>query len=414
MKYNNNNGKGNNGWRGFWFAVSTCIITGGIRYVLYRLQQNYHYKKEEEDRQKKREEANRYREEDKLRAEQEDPELKQKQQDKDVKAYVFKKLGLDNMDVPEGEHVYASGNAYTRSPLVGNIVSIGDLCVLVSQPGVGKSILAFQIGDDIAGGKKSKLFPSSSESPTPQPVLYWDAEMDSDDMKERYPQGLSGNLTRFSRCNYRNGFHLLKHIYDEVSPYGTDVTIFLDNWKALCPKIDAYYFITGLRRLQAQFEEKGAHLTIIIVIHTTKEACKKYEVDLGDVAGAAEITRFAKTVLFVNPVIDSLGVVELHDAKRRRAKKIEDILLALKGGEGTTENLHFEYVSRESFEKMNCDNPDFEEKKPGRKSAFTEEDDRDIAQRLDRGEKAGDLAKEYNVTEKTIYDRAKRYRKKKK
>lgn len=410
------NYKGNNGWRGFLFAVLTTTVTGGIGLTIYYAKQDYHYKKEEEDRKKKREEADRYREEDKIRAEQEDPELKQKQQDKEVKAYVFQKLGLDNMDVPEGEHVYANGNAYYRLPLVGNIVAMGDLCVLVSQPGVGKSILAFQMGDDIAGGKVSKLFPAPSESPTPQLVFYWDAEMDSDDMKERYPQGLSGNLIRFSQCNYRNGFHLLKHIYDEVSPYGTDVTAIFDNWKALCPRIDAYYFMTGLRRLQAQFEEKGAHLTIIIVIHTTKEACKKYEVDLGDVAGAAEITRFAKTVLFVNPVIDSLGVVQLHDAKRRRAKKIEDILLVLKGGEGTAENLHFECISEDNLKQMVKDNaPDFEEKKKsGKKSKFTDEDDRDIARRLDRGEKAGDLAKEYKVTEKTIYERAKPYREKKK
>ena len=144
--------------------------------------------------------------------------------------------------------------------------------------------------------------------------------MDSDDIKERYPEGLSGNLIRFPNANYRDGFYLLKHIYDVVSPLTTSATIFLDNWKALCARMDAYSFLTGLGNLQEQFMEKGARLTIIIVIHTTKEAIKKGEVDLGDVAGSAQITRAAKNVLFVNPT-KSEGVVELHDAKHRTSKK---------------------------------------------------------------------------------------------
>lgn len=414
MSNKNSNG---NGWRRFLFSVLTAVSTGGIHYFFFRRSQDYRFKKAEEDRKKQREEEKAAREQTEREAEKEDPELKLKKQDKEVRAYVFDKLGLDETNPSQGERVCASEveeKRYSRPPLVDSFVSKGDFCVLVSQPGVGKSILAFQMGDDIATGRASKLIPNSEGHQDSQYVFYWDAEMDADDMKERYPEGLSNNFVRFPHCNYRDGFYLLKHIYDVVSPLFTDATIVLDNWKALSAKISPYYFMTGLRKLQSSFVKKGARLTVIIVIHTTKEACKKYEVDLGDVAGAAEITRFAKTVLFVNPVMESLGVVELHDAKRRTAKKNADSFLVLKGGEGTSENLHFEYISREAFEKMNCDKPDFEEKKPGRKSAFTEEDDRIIAQRLDKGDRAEDLAKEYKVTEKTIYDRANRYRKKKK
>jgi hypothetical protein len=86
-------------------------------------------------------------------------------------------------------------------------------------------------------------------------------------------------------------------------------------------------------------------------------------------------------------------------------------MLVLKGGEGTTENIHFEAISIDDFRKMVDDNnPDFEEKRPGRKSKFTDEDDRDIALRLERRESAEDIAKDYSVTAKTIYGRAKRHR----
>ena len=385
----------------------------------FQQQKDYDLFKEELQEKKRRRrvmEAQAARKQTEHEAEEDDPELKLKKQDKEAKAYVFSKYGLNQTNMPEGEPVRACGaeeKGYSRPRLVGKYVSMGDLLMLVSEPGVGKSVLAFQMADDIAEGKESKLFHEPEGHQPPQPVYYWDAEMDSDDMKERYPKGLSNNLVRFPHCNYRDGFYLLKHIYEVVSPLSTDATIVLDNWKALCAKISPYYFMTGLKKLQSSFVKKGARLTVIIVIHTTKEACKKYEVDLGDVAGAAEITRYAKTVLFVNPVIDSFGVVELHDAKRRTAKKNADSLFVLKGGGGggSTENLHFECISEENLKQLVNDNePDFEKKKPGKKSKFTEEDDRDIVRRLDDGDSAKDIAKDYSVTAKTIYGRAKHHR----
>ena len=414
MKYYNKT-KGSD-WGGGFIAIVVSIATGAVGLFFYQCRQDYRFKKAEEDRKKQREEERTTREQTEREAEKEDPELKLKKQDKEVRAYVFNKLGLDETTPSQGERVCASEaeeKRYSRPPLVGPFVSKGDFCVLVSQPGVGKSILAFQMGDDIATGRASKLIPNSEGHQDPQPVFYWDAEMDTDDMKERYPEGLSNNFVRFPNCNYRDGFYLLKHICDVVSPLFTDATIVLDNWKALCAKISPYYFMTGLKKLQSSFVKKGARLTVIIVIHTTKEACKKYEVDLGDVAGAAEITRYAKIVLFVNPVIDSFGVVELHDAKRRTAKKNADSLFVLKGGGGggSTENLHFECISEENLKQLVNDNePDFEKKKPGKKSKFTEEDDRDIVRRLDDGDSAKDIAKDYSVTAKTIYGRAKRHR----
>lgn len=350
-----------------------------------------------------------------LQAEQEDPELKLKKQDKEVKFYVFNKLGLDQTNTPAGEPVYARRSeekGYSRPRLVGKLVSKGDICVLVSEPGAGKSVLAFQMADDIAEGRESKLFHMPEGHQPPQPVYYWDAEMDSDDMRERYPEGLSDNLVRFSHCNYRDGFHLLKHIYDTVSPLSSDATIVLDNWKALCARIDAFYFFTGLRNLQAQFEQRNTRLTVILVIHTTKEAIKKCEVDLGDVAGAAQITQAAKNVLFVNPT-GFEGCVELHDAKHRTTKKKKENRVVLRGGEGNDENLHFEALENvmdgEEIQKLTKDLDDGSDtpKKPGRPRSLSDEDAVAIAERLDNGESVKDLADEYHVAEGTIRSSAK-------
>ena len=209
--------------------------------------------------------------------------------------------------------------------------------------------------------------------------------------------------------------NLLKHIYEVLSTMTSDATIVLDNWKALSARMDAFYFMTGLRHLQEMFIERGSRLTVIIVIHTTKEACKKYEVDLGDVAGAAEITRFAKSVLFVNPYCSRL--VALHDAKRRRARKNEDSVLVLKGGEGESENLHFESVIEEEAQRLMkefgvCQ--DDAPKKPGRPQKLTDEEVEEIMERIDAGEKVEDLANEFHVTLFTINSRMNKLKRKKK
>lgn len=419
----NKNGRNNNRNGGRWwgyafgglvFALAECLGKNIINNVFKRInRQNAFEEKKEQDRYEKQQQ-----EEAQRKFEEDDPEVKLKKMDKEVRAYVFSKLGLDQTNMPEGEHVYARGTeekGYTRPRLVGRLVSMGDRLFVVSEPGVGKSVLAFQMADDIAEGRESKLFHEPEGHQSPQPVYYWDAEMDSDDMKERYPEGLSSNLIRFPNANYRDGFYLLKHIYDVVSPLTTSATIFLDNWKALCARIDAYSFLTGLGNLQEQFMEKGARLTIIIVIHTTKEAIKKGEVDLGDVAGSAQITRAAKNVLFVNPT-KSEEVVELHDAKHRTSKKKKDSIVVLCGGVGTDENLHFEalenVMEEEKAQKLMDDLDDSSDtsKEPGRPQKITDEIAKTIAERLDNDERVEDLAEEFGVCEATIRSRAKPYR----
>lgn len=354
------------------------ILKGGVRYVWKRLSDDYYFRKREEDRQKRREEEQQQAEAQR-KSEEEDPMVKLKKKDQEVKAYVFSKLGLDQTNTPEGEQVNArraEEKGYSRPRLVGRLVSMGDRLFVVSEPGVGKSVLAFQMADDIAEGRESKLFHEPEGHQPPQPVYYWDAEMDSDDMKERYPEGLSSNLIRFANVNYRDGNYLLKHIYDTVSSLTTSATIVLDNWKALCARIDAYSFLTGLSKLQDQFIEKGTRLTIIIVIHTTKEAIKKGEVDLGDVAGSAQITRAAKNVLFVNPT-KTEGVVELHDAKHRASKKKKESVVVLCGGVGHDENLHFEALENvmagEELQDV-LDGWDGTKKRPGKYTPEEEED----------------------------------------
>ena len=95
-----------------------------------------------------------------LQAEQEDLGINLQKLDKEVKNDVIRTLGLDCVEALQGEKVYPSDSAtgIRRTPLVGSLITKGDLCLVVSNPGVGKSNLAFQMADDIAEGRESKLF----------------------------------------------------------------------------------------------------------------------------------------------------------------------------------------------------------------------------------------------------------------
>ena len=129
---------------------------------------------------------------------------------------------------------------------------------------------------------------------------------------------------------------------------------------------------------------------------------EKGEVDLGDVAGSAQITRAAKNVLFVNPTRFE-EIVELHDAKHRTSKKKKDSIVVLCGGVGTDENLHFEalenVMEEEKAQKLMDDLDDSSDtpKEPGRPQKITDDIAKTIAERLDNDERVEDLAEEFGV-----------------
>lgn len=403
------------GWWGFAFgglafALAECVGKNLINnFFKKKNRQNAFEEKLKQDRYESQQQAEAQR-----KAEKEDAELRLKQKDKEVKRFVFEKLGLDIVETPQGERVYPTDPTTERKrlPLVGSLVARGDICLLVSNPGVGKSAMAFQMADEIAEGRESKLFHTPEGHQLPQQVFYWDAELDVDDMTERYPNGLSQNLRRFSNLYYRNGFYLLKHIIEELLLMTSDTTLFLDNWRALCSNSDANIFLAALRRLQAMFVERESRLTIVIVVHTTKEA--KDEPDLEDVAGTADLTRFTKTVLILNPTEDD-RIVRLHDAKRR-TKKNRDSFFMVKGGVGTTENLRFEslfnVMEEEKAQQLMDDLDDSSNlpKKPGRRKKISADNAKSIAERLDNDERVEDLAVEFGVCETTIRSSAKPFR----
>lgn len=425
----NRNSNGN-GWKKFWIILSTCITTGGIGFGFHCLRENkktreakkradYFYQKKAEDRQKRHEEEQTAQEAAQRQAE-EDLEVKLNQKDKEVKNYVIRTLGLDSEETLQRERVCPSDPATKRKrlPLVGDLVSRGDLGLLVSKPGVGKSILAFQIADDIAEGRESKLFHTPQGHQPPQIVYYMDAEMNSDDIGERYPNGLSANLIRVPiNRPRRNVYYLLKDITEILSLENitSDKSLVIDNIAAAAFGIDVKTLLAGLKSIQAMFEKNGFRLTVIVVVHTTKET--KNRPELEDVAGSADLTRLTTKVLFLNPT-EHEGVVRINDGKHRATKKNKDSILVIRGGVGTDENLHFEaaenVMSDEELQKLMDELDGNAPRKPGAPQKLTDEQVEEIMERLDAGEKVEELADEYKVSIYTINSRINKLKRKKK
>ena len=428
MSTNRNSNGG--GWHRFWMVVLTSITTGGIGYLSCYLRENkrtkeamkradYINKKKAEDRQNRREEDAAAQEEAQRKAE-EDLEAQLKQKDKDVKNYVFRTLGLDSEEDLLGERVYPSDpkSRKKRLPLVGPLLYRGDLAMMVSKPGVGKSAMSYYMAECIARGMESKLFHEPQGHQPPQTVYYFDAEMNSDDMGERYPQGLSENFVRIQiKMPCRDVYYLLKDIIGIVSlnDITSDKTVVIDNIAAVAFNMKAKVLLAGLKSIQAMFEKEGYRLTVIVVVHTTKEA--KDSPELEDVAGSADLTRLTTKVLFLNST-EREGVVSINDGKHRATKKNKDLIVVMRGGVGFDENLHFEaaenVMSEEEVQKLMDELDGNAPKKPGAPQKLTDEQVEEIMERLDAGEKVEELADEYKVSFYTINSRINKLKRKKK
>lgn len=414
-----------NAKRSFWeknertiIFIGTVLITEGIRYLFNCLREDkktnafkeradYANEKRRDDRQKKREEEATAQEKAQRQAE-DDPVERLNQKDKDVKNYVFRTLGLDSEEALLKERVFPSDRTSRskRLPLVGSLLYRGDLALLVSNPGVGKSAMGYDMADSIAKGMESKLFHEPQGHQSPQTVYYFDAEMNSDDMGERYPQGLSENFVRIPvKTPRRNVYYLLKDIIEIIGldDITSDKTLVIDNITAAAFKMDAKVLLAGLKSIQAMFEKEGCRLTAIVVVHTTKEA--KDRPELEDVAGSADLTRLTTKVLFLNPT-EHEGVVRINDGKHRATKKNKDLIVKLKGGVGFDENLHFEaaenVMSEEELQKLMDELDDNAPKKPGRPQKLSEDEIAEIIEELSEGATIKSLAKKYGVVETTI------------
>lgn len=279
-----------------------------------------------------------------------DEEKVAKEKDLGVKNRICKLLELFNTQSPNPTSLTSDledGNATIKpKSLVGTLFKSGDRAVVVSPPGIGKSIFCWQTGIAVSEGKSVEYLPQFSDHADPQKVYIYDGELDDDDVKQRYGRRkYSKNLVRYPASKFRTVFYLLQHIYDITVGLVGDATFILDNLYALMPTMtseETRTFLNGLDAIQRKALDNGHRITIIIVTHTVKDVNGIPR--LKDVAGSAHISRFAKSELSLVALPDDTNRVAIVTNKKRYSNHKDAYIMELKDND----YLHFEYVNKVS------------------------------------------------------------------
>lgn len=337
-----------------------------------------------------------------------DPEYSQKRMDLEVKQEVFKSYQLDDLSTSEAEPLVNDRvrEAIGSQPLFGNMIRLGERCVLVSSTGNGKSLLATQIALEVASGKASSLFRIDMGHQVPQRVKYFDAELLDDDRKDRYgdlKEDDVKNLDYYPDQSFRTVYYLLKKIYNELSYYGfyRNTMIVLDNIKALVPQAtstDVWYLFQALKKLQEFINSCGGCLTIIIVNHTVKNPKKNTDSD--DISGAAYYSQFATRTIFIADT-DVEGIKAFYVDKNRGKNSGRHYIKIVE-----KPYVHFEEISEKEESALTGNTSGSTAKgKRGRPVTITDDIVHQMKEMQAEGATQKAVAKHFHISEKTVSEK---------
>lgn len=200
-------------------------------------------------------------------------------------------------------------------------ITAGSRIIVFSSPGVGKTVVSYQMSYAIRSGLKSGLFPDEVES-EPQEVLLIDTEQEDDDLFLRYANGanlIPNGITRVSDCNFNTAEEVSSYVWKKVSGWETNGTVIIDNitsaFSLQSPeKIRAFY--GQLRAIQGEMKKKGIKITYILVCHETKSSKK---LTLKSLQGSGNLGNFATAVYGLERA-EGEDMVKFKVLKNRRSK----------------------------------------------------------------------------------------------
>jgi len=200
-------------------------------------------------------------------------------------------------------------------------ITAGSRIIVFSSPGLGKTVVSYQMAYAIRSGLKSRLFPDEVES-EPQEVLLIDTEQDDDDLFLRYANGanlIPNGIIRVSDCNFNTAEEVSSYVWRKVSCWKTNGTVIIDNitsaFSLQSPeKIRVFY--GQLRAIQSEMKKKGVKITYILVCHETKSSKK---LTLKSLQGSGNLGNFATAVYGLERA-EVEDMVKFKVLKNRRSK----------------------------------------------------------------------------------------------
>lgn len=218
------------------------------------------------------------------------------------------------------EDVEAAVKAGEPKKLLCDEIHESSRIIVFSGAGVGKSIIANQMGFGIATGKPCGIFPNEVNT-TPQQVLLIDAEQEDADLYIRYANGLSEipeKMDRVSNCNFNTVEEVTDYIRAVVETWTENGTVIIDNITSafsLRSPEKIRFFYNQLRAIQNMMKKRGVIITYIILCHQTKSSTK---LTLSAIQGSGNIGNFATAVYGIEKVDEDF--VKFKVLKNRRSK----------------------------------------------------------------------------------------------
>jgi archaellum biogenesis ATPase FlaH len=239
-----------------------------------------------------------------------------------------------------------------RPKMMGGLITQGEIAILFSPSGQGKSTLAMQIGIDAAEGSSSKLVTKDDEGHKANKVIVYDAEMDDEDIRIRYSGNVfPTNFQRKARCFYLGTDALITDIESLLKGEDGDVTIIIDNISSIIPSLSetaVKEFYGNLKRLKDSYNTDSRTLTFIVVCHTPKVDLSNLP-SQSDVAGSANFANFADCMFALWPTNLGDEYKMLYCVKFRKGVRMGDAIV-LKCVQDPY--LHFEYVKECPAEEL--------------------------------------------------------------
>jgi RecA-family ATPase len=214
--------------------------------------------------------------------------------------------------------------------LFGSFWFEGELCILFADTNLGKSILAVQIGDNIARGGFMEPFENRAEPGTC--VLYLDFELGAKQFEARYVDGRWGSYL-FADQFYRSEFNPEADdpvVYSSYETYVKEAmeraiqntrarVLIIDNITYMRSGTerakDALPLMKTLKALKTKYQ-----LSVLVLAHTPKRDARK-PITVNDLQGSKMLINFADSAFAIGQSRTNVGLRYLKQIKQRHKKE---------------------------------------------------------------------------------------------
>ncbi|MGP1994059.1 AAA family ATPase [Zobellia laminariae] len=227
------------------------------------------------------------------------------------------------MDKMANEWLKIASKIEDPKPLFGNIWHQGEVGILFSNTGKGKSILAVQLADAISKG--TSLLGLNSKQ---YKVLYFDFELSTKAFQQRYSEG-NDKLYNFSdqfirveidrNENLESGKDsfeelIINSIKDQVKSNKAEVII-IDNITFLSASNEKSHEALALMKLILDLSRKD-NLSILLIAHTPKRDIYR-PIQLEDLAGSKALSNFVDVCFCIGESIQGNNIRYIKQLKNR-------------------------------------------------------------------------------------------------